>query len=98
MFIAPRRTDFSYPSTHTIIITRDWLIGFIEGDGGFYAYVSKWGVKTNLRVSQTVAEVKLVDAIKNYFEDLSTSNGGMKVNISRSIMEPESLRNNRHMF
>lgn len=44
-----RITDFTYPSTHTIRITLDWLIGFIEGDGGFYANVSKWGVKNWFR-------------------------------------------------
>ena len=86
-----RRTDFTYLSTHTIRIILDWLIGFIEGDGGFYANVSKWGLKTDLRVSQTVAEEKLMDAIQVYLEDLSISKVGINIKVSRSLMEGEAV-------
>lgn len=56
----------------------------LRRDGGFYANVSKWGLKTDLRISQTVAEEKLMDAIQVYLEDLSISKGGINLKVSRS--------------
>lgn len=35
------RKDFVMPSEHRIVITKNWLIGFVEGDGSFFYTSSK---------------------------------------------------------
>lgn len=62
------RTNFSYPENHVIRITPNWLLGFVEGDGGFYSNVSKKGhqVKLEFNVNQTVVEENLIDGIVLY--------------------------------
>lgn len=85
-----KRTDFTLPENHTIRITPNWLVEFIEGDGGFYSYVKKtkteFLVKVTLQISQTAAEKKLMEAIKIYLENLSE--GGSKVLISMYERKP----------
>lgn len=68
-----KRTDFSYPDNHVIRITLNWLLGFIEGDGGFYSNVSKKGhqVKLEFNINQTEAEEKLIDGIVLYLTNLA---------------------------
>jgi len=31
-----KRIDFNMPISHTITITPNWLLGFIEGEGSFF--------------------------------------------------------------
>ena len=57
------RTDNSMPSDHTIRITPNWLIGFIEGDGSFY--INK--LAPMLRISQSNKDYKILEEIYKYF-------------------------------
>lgn len=71
------RTDFIYPENHVIRITPNWLLGFVEGDGGFYSVISKKGhqVKLEFNVNQTVVEEKLIDGIILYLMNLNPRRG-----------------------
>jgi len=56
------RTDNSMPSDHTIRITPNWLIGFIEGDGSFY--VNK--LTPMLRISQSNKDTQILEEISKF--------------------------------
>ena len=65
-----KRTDFTQPKAHTIRITPSWLIGFIEGDGSFYISKKKDHFGFGLAISQTAVEIKLLEAIQAYLQNL----------------------------
>ncbi len=68
-----KRSEFIYPENHVIRITPNWLLGFVEGDGGFYSNVSKEGyrVKLYFNICQTFVEEKLIDGIILYLTNLA---------------------------
>ena len=82
-----KRTDFSYPENHVIRITPNWLLVFVEGDGGFYSNISKKGhqVKLEFKVDQTAAEEILIDNITLYLNNLGNNNGNEKASKSQQF-------------
>lgn len=71
------RVDYSWPD-RKFHITPNWLLGFIEGDGSFGIEFSrtrnshtKLGFK--LQIIQSVVDLDLLLAIKNYINSLSVS-------------------------
>lgn len=58
------RIDFTLPLYHKVIITDQWLLGFIEGEGCFYVN----GVSVAFKLSQTAVNRYVLEGIKNYFE------------------------------
>jgi hypothetical protein len=63
-----RTAEFVQPDSHTIRITPDWLLGFIEGDGCFYLHVNAndYSVKLEMTIRQTFTEKSLMEAIKQF--------------------------------
>lgn len=56
------RVDFKLPENHQVIITKEWLLGFIEGEGCFY--VNKFSV--GFKIAQTAVNKYILLHIK-YF-------------------------------
>ena len=74
------RTDFAMPDNHKIVITREWLLGFSEGDGSFSYIIS--GESLSYSISQK-DNLALLIAIKDYLisinSQLGCSYGGKEV-------------------
>lgn len=58
------RVDFSLPLHHKVIVTDEWLLGFIEGEGCFYVN----GFSVAFKLAQTAVNRNVLEAIKNYLE------------------------------
>jgi len=69
-----KRDRSSYLNTNEIVITPNWLLGFIEAEGNFYVTVtpnktSKLGYRviTNFSIAQNAVERPVLVAIQKYF-------------------------------
>jgi len=62
-----KRTDWT--SNHKINITPYWLLGFVEGDGSWS--VNKQNLLLSFSIAQSYKDLKLMEAIKNYLNNLS---------------------------
>uniref|UniRef100_UPI0020013961 hypothetical protein n=1 Tax=Exserohilum turcicum TaxID=93612 RepID=UPI0020013961 len=58
------RVDFTLPLDHKVIITNEWLLGFIEGEGCFYVN----GVSVAFKLAQTEVNRYVLEGIKNYLQ------------------------------
>lgn len=56
--------------TRDINITPYWLLGFVEGDGSFS--VNKENFLLNFSIAQTIKDLPLMEAIKNYLNSLNS--------------------------
>ena len=56
------RVDFTLPQDHKVIITDEWLLGFLEGEGCFYIN----GVSVAFKLAQTRVNRYVLEGIKNY--------------------------------
>lgn len=63
-----KRTDWT--SNHEINITPYWLLGFVEGDGSWN--VNKQNFLLSFSIAQSSKDLKLMEAIKNYFNNLNS--------------------------
>jgi hypothetical protein len=57
------RTEFDLPADHLVLITWNWLLGFVEGDGSF----SFSGVKPRLSIQLTLIDKPVLIAINEFF-------------------------------
>jgi len=64
-------TDFSLPANHHIKITPYWLLGFVEGEG--YFSVATLGHRLEFGISQTLSELRVLEAIKEFLLSLPGS-------------------------
>lgn len=58
------KTNNPMPSDHSIRITPNWLIGFIEGDGSFYVN----NLAPRLNISQSIKDYLILEGISKYFD------------------------------
>jgi hypothetical protein len=56
-----KRTDFNM-NNHKVIITKNWLLGFIEGDGSFY--LSRTKMVPTFSIELTELQFPLILKIK----------------------------------
>ncbi len=56
------RTDYTLPSDHIVTITKQWLLGFVEGEGCFVAHTNA----ISFALSQTAVNRYVLVAIKDY--------------------------------
>lgn len=49
-----KRTNSVLPLDHNIVITKGWLLGYIEGDGSFF--VSRTDIEPTLSISATAEQ------------------------------------------
>lgn len=57
-----KRTNSVLPLDHNIVITKGWLLGYIEGDGSFF--VSRTDIEPTLSISATAEQWPLFEKIK----------------------------------
>ena len=57
-----KRTNSVLPLDHKIVITKGWLLGYIEGDGSFF--VSRTDIEPTLSISATAEQWPLFEKIK----------------------------------
>lgn len=61
-----KRTNTTLPSDHSIVITKGWLLGYIEGDGSFF--ISRTGIQPTFSISATAEQRPLFEKIKTFLE------------------------------
>lgn len=61
-----KRTDFNMPLNH-IVITKSWLLGFIEGDGSFS--LVRATIEPNFTIKLTEKQLPGLVKIKKYLQD-----------------------------
>jgi hypothetical protein len=61
-----KRTNTILPSDHSIVITKGWLLGYIEGDGSFF--ISRTGIEPTFSISATAEQRPLLEKIKQFLE------------------------------
>lgn len=66
------RTNFVLPSSHKIIITPYWLLGFIEGDGSFCVSTLK-SFPLRFNIVQAITEKKVFETIQTFLLELPGS-------------------------
>jgi hypothetical protein len=71
------RFDFEMPKDKQFRITPYWLLGFVEGEGSFYAE-NKYNFVLGFAITQRASDLALMEKIKIYFSNLSSA--GLPVN------------------
>ena len=61
-----KRTDFTLPESHKFIISCEWLLGFVEGDGSFFYDFNK---NTLVFSISQKGNKELLEAIKAFLID-----------------------------
>ena len=61
-----KRTNTTMPLDHKIIITKNWLLGYLEGDGSFY--ISRTDIEPVFTLTATEEQYLLFEKIKEYLE------------------------------
>ncbi len=62
-----KRTNTILPTDHKIVITKSWLLGYIEGDGSFF--ISRTDIEPTFSLSATVEQLPLFEKIKEFLEN-----------------------------
>jgi LAGLIDADG endonuclease len=80
-----KRTNFNMPDTHKVVITKYWLLGFIEGDGSFF--LSRTDIEPIFSIELTETQLPVLVEIKKYLENNLgfDSYSKYKLNCSSSI-------------
>ena len=60
------RTNFTFPDSHNITISRSWLLGLIEGEGSFYLERDRF--RPVFQLSLTEIQLPVIEKIKEYLE------------------------------
>ena len=76
-----KRLDFNMPKNH-IIISRYWLLGFIEGEGSFS--IQRRDYKLIFSLAQSEIDLILLLEIKNFFYSIATNSSSQSNSISFS--------------
>lgn len=66
-----KRTEFKMPYSHKPLITKYWLLGFVEGEASFSVRRESNKFELIFSLSQSANDEVLMDVIKEYFENLS---------------------------
>ena len=77
-----KRTDFTMPIDHKIVISPYWLLGLLEGDGCFSFHL--FGV--NLVLSLTAVQRPVLLAIKDFLDNLAQNSLYPSLHIDRSFV------------
>lgn len=73
---ASKRTDFTFPSSHSIRITPYWLLGLIEGEATFCLMNPKT-LGVSFSISLTSSQLFLLEAIKEFLGNLLLNNNDL---------------------
>ena len=84
-----KRTEFKMPDSYAPLITHNWLLGFVEGEGSFSVRRTSNKFELLFSISQSAKDEILMDAIKKFFEDLSGIQGSDIV--KKSIYKPKGV-------
>ena len=66
-----KRVDFKQPVEHRINISPYWLLGFVEAEG--YFSIAKTNHSLEFGIGQTLSELKVLEAIRNFLLNLPGS-------------------------
>ena len=61
------RMNFSLPVDHKIVISRPWLLGFIEGEGSFY--LTRAEFEPGFSITQSETQLPVMEKIKEFLEN-----------------------------
>jgi len=84
-----KRTEFKMPDFHIPLITSNWLLGFVEGEGSFSVRRGSSKFELLFSISQSVKDEILMDAIKQFFENLPGTHG-LDI-VKKSIYNPKGV-------
>jgi len=62
-----KRTNTILPKEHKITITKNWLLGFIEGDGSFF--ISRTDIEPVFSLTSSEEQLPLFEKIREYLEN-----------------------------
>jgi len=79
-----KRIDFKMPDNYKPLITSNWLLGFIEGEGSFSVKRTSQRFELSFWLSQSVTDEKLMDAIKDFLNNLANGQDVTKKSISET--------------
>jgi len=84
-----KRTVFKMPDFHIPLITNNWLLGFVEGEGSFSVRRGSNKFELLFSISQSSKDEILMDAIKQFLENLPGTHGSDVV--KKSIYKPKGV-------
>jgi len=84
-----KRTEFKMPYFHVPLITKNWLLGFVQGEGSFSVRRATNKFELLFSISQSAKDQILMDAIKLFFENLAGTPGSDIVN--KSFYKPKGI-------
>ena len=90
-----KRIDFNMPADHKIIVTKSWLLGFIEGEGSFHLWRKDFVAVFGLVLTER--QLPILEKIKEFLmNNLGFDSYSMfKLNYSSAIsITPQKARNN----
>ena len=85
-----KRTEFEMPYSHKPLITKHWLLGFVEGEGSFSVRRESNKFEILFSLSQSYKDEVLMDAIKEFFENLSGDDTSDVV--KKSLYKPKGIK------
>ena len=85
-----KRTEFEMPYSHKPLITKHWLLGFVEGEGSFSVRRESNKFELLFSLSQSYKDEVLMDAIKEFFENLSGDDTSDVV--KKSLYKPKGIK------
>jgi hypothetical protein len=86
-----KRSDYTMPKDKEINITPYWLLGFIEGEGCF-SINRQNKFRLDFSLSQSIVDLKLMQSIKTYLENLLGTNGSYDNAIGIFVTEFTNLK------
>lgn len=84
-----KRTVFKMPYFHIPIITINWLLGFVEGEGSVSVRRGSNKFELLFSISQSAKDEILMDAIKKFFVNLPGAYGSDIV--KKSFFNPKDI-------
>jgi hypothetical protein len=90
-----KRTNYTLPDAHQILITFYWLLGFTEGDGSFSVSNIK-GFPLRFNIVQVKTEIKVIEAIRTFLLGYPGSHVKKRINSNLIQIIEEKLSKNEN--
>lgn len=93
-----KRSDFQLSEEHIYLITPNWLLGFIEGEGSFYIITKDFQLA--LDIGQSAVDSALMVAIQDFFNKLPGENLSKfkDVNLVSLNQKKQQKENHRYTY